>query len=287
MPPDQRRSIEAIKIRFEPFELNVLERSLKKAGETIPLGGRAFDLLLALIERSGETVGKDELIAHVWPDVTVEEGSLRVHMSVLRKALGDGQLGRRRYIANVKGRGYCFVAPVTRQTRDNDPRNLLAQPSRIPVQPGCTADGDEAILSLKAMLQTERLTRALGIGRSAIDPKLEKMNSAVIGVVRMFADLIVSLLDTAEQVAQAEETVIATRDEPVAEGISPQSRRLAQHAATTSADCARWQTKPALSKEQDHVDDSGPCRRYSAANRRAAVRPSGEQPGRASSYSGA
>src|SRR6476469_2470587 len=105
MSAEQRRSTEAIKIRFEPFELNVAERSLKKAGEAVPLGGRAFDLLLTLIERSGETVGKDELIAKVWPDVTVEEGSLRVHMSTLRKALGDGQLGRQRFISNVKGRG--------------------------------------------------------------------------------------------------------------------------------------------------------------------------------------
>ena len=234
MSADQRRSTEAIKIRFEPFELNVFERSLKKAGENVPLGGRAFDLLLAIIERSGETVGKNELIAQVWPDVTVEEGSLRVHMSALRKALGDGQLGRRRYIANVKGRGYCFVAPVTRQTQDSDSRNRLAQPSNMPVQPGCTADGDEAIVSLKAVLQTERLARALGSGRSATDPKPEKMNSAVIGIVRVFADLIASLLDTAEQVAEAEENVIATREKPVAEGVSPQGKRLAQHAATTS-----------------------------------------------------
>jgi DNA-binding response OmpR family regulator len=83
MPPDPRRSTKAIKIRFEHFELNIFERSLKKGGEIVPLGGRAFDLLLALIERSGETVGKNELIAQVWPDVTVEEGSLRVHMSAL------------------------------------------------------------------------------------------------------------------------------------------------------------------------------------------------------------
>jgi len=48
MSADQRRSTEAIKIRFEPFELNVFERSLKKAGENVPLGGRAFDILLAL-----------------------------------------------------------------------------------------------------------------------------------------------------------------------------------------------------------------------------------------------
>ena len=113
MPPDQFRLRKAITILFEPFELNVFERSLKKSGEAVPLGGRAFDLLVALTERSGETVGKNELIARVWPDVTVEEGALRVHMSSLRKALGDGPMGPR-YIANVQGRGYRFIAPVIR-----------------------------------------------------------------------------------------------------------------------------------------------------------------------------
>ena len=211
MPPDQPRSPKAVKFLFEPFELNVAERSLKKGGEAVPLGGRAFDLLLALTERSGETVGKEELIAQVWPDVIVEEGSLRVHMSMLRKALGDGRLGRQTYIANVKGRGYCFVAPVTRQTQDTDPYNRLARPSNQPLRPGSMADRDEAVLNLKALLQTERLTRVLGNDRSAIDPKPEKLNSAVIGMVRVLADLIASLLDAAEQVAEAEENVIAAR----------------------------------------------------------------------------
>ena len=67
----------------------------------------------------------------------------------------------------------------------------------MPVQPRCTADGDEAVLSLKALLQTEV--------RSAIDPKPEQMNSAVIGIVRVFAGLIASLLDAAKQLAEAEE----------------------------------------------------------------------------------
>jgi DNA-binding winged helix-turn-helix (wHTH) protein len=131
MPPDQLRSPKAIKILFENFELNVLERSLRKAGKAVPLGGRAFDLLLALIERSGETVGKNELIAQVWPDVTVEEGSLRVHMSALRKALGDRQIGQR-YIANVQGRGYRFVAPVMRQDQENETCNTFARRSDRP-----------------------------------------------------------------------------------------------------------------------------------------------------------
>ena len=85
MAPDQLRSPKAIKILFVPFELNVAERSLKRAGEPVPLGGRAFDLLLALVEPSGETVGKERTDREGVADVTVEEGSLSVHMSVLRK----------------------------------------------------------------------------------------------------------------------------------------------------------------------------------------------------------
>jgi hypothetical protein len=54
-------------------------------------------------------------MARVWPDVTVEEGNLRVHIAQLRRTLGDGQEGKR-YITNVPGRGYCFVARVDRTT---------------------------------------------------------------------------------------------------------------------------------------------------------------------------
>jgi DNA-binding winged helix-turn-helix (wHTH) protein len=112
MPRTAVTSPTAIRMHFGSFELNVAERSLRNADEVIPLGGRAFDILLTLIERNGEVVTKDELIKKVWPEVTVEEGSLRVHLSALRKALGDGRFGNR-YIVNVKGRGYSFVAPVT------------------------------------------------------------------------------------------------------------------------------------------------------------------------------
>jgi DNA-binding winged helix-turn-helix (wHTH) protein len=69
--------------------------------------------LVYLAERPGEVVGKNELIYHVWSNVAVEEGSLRVHVAAIRKALRDGQFGNR-YIANVKGRGYSFVGSVVR-----------------------------------------------------------------------------------------------------------------------------------------------------------------------------
>jgi DNA-binding winged helix-turn-helix (wHTH) protein len=117
MSIQQIGSSSAIRLGFGPFELNVGERSLRKANQVIPLGGRAYDILIALLENAGEVVAKSELIAKAWPDVTVEEGSLRVHLSALRKALGDGQFGDK-YIANVQGRGYSFIAPVRRLSVD-------------------------------------------------------------------------------------------------------------------------------------------------------------------------
>ena len=98
-------------LQFGPFELSSRERLLRREGVELPLGSRALDILIYLAERPGEVIAKQELIDHVWSDVTVEEGSLRVHLAAIRKALGDGQFGNR-YIANVKGRGYSFVGTV-------------------------------------------------------------------------------------------------------------------------------------------------------------------------------
>jgi len=107
------------KLRFDPFELSICERVLRRDGQVVPLGGRAFDILIYLADRPGQVVAKQELIDHVWSDVTVEEGSLRVHVSAIRKALRDGQFGNR-YIANIKGRGYAFVGTVIRLEEDKD-----------------------------------------------------------------------------------------------------------------------------------------------------------------------
>src|ERR1700734_3852072 len=102
-------------LSFGPFSLFAAERLLKKADESIPIGGRALDTLMALAERAGEVVTHRELISTVWPGVTVEDANLRAHIAALRKALGDGRDGAR-YVSNVAGRGYCFVAPVTRSS---------------------------------------------------------------------------------------------------------------------------------------------------------------------------
>jgi len=98
---------------FGRFALHPRRRLLLEAGEPVRVGSRALELLGALVERSGEVVSRDELVARVWPDTVVEETSLRVHASRLRKALRDGQDGAR-YIVNVPGRGYAFVAEVVR-----------------------------------------------------------------------------------------------------------------------------------------------------------------------------
>src|SRR3984885_6678010 len=154
MSVQQVGSPSAIRLRFGPFELNVAERSLKKANQVIPLGGRAYDILTALLEKAGEVVAKTELIAKAWPDVTVEEGSLRVHLSALRKALGDGQFGNK-YIANIQGHGYRFIAPVTRFPAHRDGSSASAGVSNLPPALGRMVGRENIVREIQGWLQAD------------------------------------------------------------------------------------------------------------------------------------
>src|SRR5256885_5997999 len=100
-------------LAFGPFRLIPSQKLLLETDKPVRLGSGALELLMALVERAGEVVSREELVARVWPATIVEESSLRVHIAALRKALGDGH-GGARFISNVPGRGYCFVTPVTR-----------------------------------------------------------------------------------------------------------------------------------------------------------------------------
>lgn len=100
-------------IRFGPFHLCTSERVLEKEGVRVRLGSRALDILIALVERPAEIITKKQLFARVWPDLVVDEGNLRYQIFALRKALGEGRSGTR-FVTNVSGRGYCFVAPISR-----------------------------------------------------------------------------------------------------------------------------------------------------------------------------
>ena len=95
---------------FGPFRLHLPERLLHRRGVPVPIGGRAFDILALLVQRAGQIVRHEELVAHVWADVRVSAGTPRVHLTALRKALGC-RPDSTRYIVNIPGRGYCFVGP--------------------------------------------------------------------------------------------------------------------------------------------------------------------------------
>src|ERR1700680_4625300 len=99
-------------ISFGPYRLLAGGRRLLEGETPVGLGSRAFDILAALVERAGQVVDKEELIARAWPQTFVEEANLKIQVSALRRALGDGQ-GGRRFVATIPGRGYNFVAPFS------------------------------------------------------------------------------------------------------------------------------------------------------------------------------
>jgi predicted ATPase/DNA-binding winged helix-turn-helix (wHTH) protein len=150
-------------LSFGPFSLFVAGRLLKRADEPIPLGGRALDVLIALAERAGEVVSYSELLSLAWPNVTVDEANLRVQIATLRKALG-GEEGAR-YIANVAGRGYCFVAPVTRST--GPPVEAAAdgaRPWKLPPRLARMVGRDEAVRAVSEQLTMGRFVSIVGPG---------------------------------------------------------------------------------------------------------------------------
>lgn len=97
---------------FGDFTLEVQDRSLVQLGRSVELAPKAFDLLVELVRRAGHLVTKRELLETVWSESFVEEGIVSVHVSSLRKALGDDSR-RATYIETVSKSGYRFVAPVT------------------------------------------------------------------------------------------------------------------------------------------------------------------------------
>ena len=115
-------------IAFGPFRLLSEQRLLLEGDKPVRLGSRAFDILTALVERAGEVVTKEELIARAWPATFVEEANLKIQVSALRRALGDGQ-GDNRYVATVVGRGYNFVAPIRKEELSRAPPSLTTAPA--------------------------------------------------------------------------------------------------------------------------------------------------------------
>lgn len=169
------------------------------------LSARALDILIALLSRPNEVVSKNELLAQVWPDVTVEEGSLRFHIAGLRKALGDARDGAR-YIETLSGRGYCFVAPVSRTAGPAaEPPSPADFPySNLPARPIGMLGRDDDVLKLSERLQTARLVTIVGaggVGKTTLAVAVGHLLSEYFAGAVLFVDL--GLLSDPDLVATA------------------------------------------------------------------------------------
>jgi DNA-binding winged helix-turn-helix (wHTH) protein len=98
-------------ISFGPFRFLPAQCLLLEGNQPVHLGSRALEILIILLERPGKLVTKQDLMARVWPNLFVEPANLPVNIATLRRALRDGRDGNR-FIINIKGRGYCFVASI-------------------------------------------------------------------------------------------------------------------------------------------------------------------------------
>jgi DNA-binding winged helix-turn-helix (wHTH) protein len=151
---------------FGPFRLLPRQRMLLEDDKPVRLGSRALDILITLAGQAGAILSKDELVSLVWPDTFVEEANLRVHIGALRKVLGDGRAGAR-YIENIPGRGYCFVAPVERlQNGSSDPTVLapVTTPAHLPARLTRMIGRAETVATLVAQLPTRRFITLAGPG---------------------------------------------------------------------------------------------------------------------------
>ncbi len=171
-------------ISFGSFRLLPGQRLLLEGDQPVRLGSRALDILAVLAENAGRVVPKEELIARVWPGIFVEESNLKIQVSALRRALGDGQ-GGNRYIVTVPGRGYEFVVPV----------GLTAEPAAMPApavpQPGThnlplamtrMIGREEVVAALVSRLSRQRLVTVVGPGG------IGKTTVALAVAERMIAD---------------------------------------------------------------------------------------------------
>src|SRR6516164_6811837 len=151
---------------FGPFRLRATERLLERDGNALKIGSRALDILTMLVEHAPEVVSKRDLIARAWGDLVVDDGSLRVHVAALRKALGNGESGAR-YVTNVPGRGYCFAAPVTWTAAPAAPAEATSPqvsaprlPRRLPRMVG----RDDTVQELARRLREQRFVSIIGAG---------------------------------------------------------------------------------------------------------------------------
>jgi predicted ATPase/DNA-binding winged helix-turn-helix (wHTH) protein len=159
--------------------------------KVVPLGARAMDILIVLVEQANTVVGGRALIERVWPKRGAEQVSLRVYISALRKALDQSDPGKR-YIANVPGRGYSFVVPVREvpapASGDVKPSSRSGLPARLMRMLGRS----EALAAILAKIAEQKSVTILGpggIGKTTVAVAVAHEMSAIFDGRIHFVDL--------------------------------------------------------------------------------------------------
>ncbi|MFO1305870.1 MAG: winged helix-turn-helix domain-containing protein [Burkholderiales bacterium] len=196
--------------RFGRIEIDPAARRLLVEGRDAALGRRAFDLLLALVERRERLVTKDELLTAAWPGVVVEENNLQVQVSTLRKILGAGA------IVTVQGQGYRFA--LGSPAREEAP----AANHNLPAEVASFVGRERELAELGRLLAGQRLVTLTGIGgigktRLALQVGAGALAGHPDGV--WFTDL--SGIADAGRVADAAATTLAAAESP---GMTPVER---------------------------------------------------------------
>jgi predicted ATPase/DNA-binding winged helix-turn-helix (wHTH) protein len=190
-------------LSFGPFELSIGNRLLTNGAKAVPLGARAMDLLIVLVEQANQVVGRRTLIERVWPKRGAEQVSLRVHISALRKALDQSDPGRR-YIMNVPGRGYSFVVPVTSLSSPTPGDLQPSSRSRLPGRLVRMLGRRDALAAIQKKLIEQKFVTIVGpggIGKTTIAVAVAHEMSAIFNGQIHFVDL--SALGGASLVAPA------------------------------------------------------------------------------------
>ena len=149
-------------VAFGPYRLNPTRRLLLRDGVPLQVGGHEWEILVALVERAGTVLKKSELMLRAWPGSKVEEATLRVHISNLRKILEHGR-GGTRYIESVSGHGYRFGAPVM-PVSDLPAANTSTPSHIIPRPPRRMIGRDEVLSRLVTRLPVMRFMTIAGPG---------------------------------------------------------------------------------------------------------------------------
>jgi predicted ATPase/DNA-binding winged helix-turn-helix (wHTH) protein len=231
-PPDGAGLQTAREITFGPFRLQPERQLLLEGEREVRIGGRALEILLALVERPGELLTKDELMARVWPKLVVDEGNLRTQIALLRRALNDGRAGAR-YVIAVPGRGYRFVAPVLHAQLP--PALPVIAPAvaeldqRLPTPISRVIGRDAVIGELVTRLGRRRLLTIVGpggIGKTTVALTLADRTMATYPDGLFFIDLApVSSSVALSSVVASALGLAVTSDDPVGEVIDFLHRR--------------------------------------------------------------